>query len=240
MFIRCKTHQEVCPGISGDAGRISLPKEAVDLYRILIPDSVLNQAFLFTFLSYDEIKKVLVIQNEKTKDCALYSYAIRRVILSRYLGIAPHEIQFCVNSHGKPGISPTVFYSLSFNLSHSRDMMILALCRDGDVGVDIEYIDVTISVMQIARRFFGKTEIAYLSDLPEPVRTEYFYSFWTAKEAFGKAVGIGLSLALRDLSLFSLPFQEYEEMTIEGRQWQRFSPLAGEKYRASLVVSLQR
>ena len=48
----------------------------------------------------------------------------------------------------------------------------------------------------IANRFFSPTEAAALSGVPEHRRQERFFEYWTFKESYIKARGMGLSIPL--------------------------------------------
>ncbi len=124
-----------------------------------------------------------------------------RMILGRETACAPHDIRFEVGEHGKPALirgETTPGDGLSFNLSHSGDLALLAVSRDGCVGVDVERVrDVDL---RIARRFFTVREaeaIAAAGGQPEQLAA--FFRIWTAKEAVVKATGEGI---LRGLDTF--------------------------------------
>ena len=130
-----------------------------------------------------------------------------RTILSRYLEIAPAEIQFSYESHGKPQIASATSQDpqLKFNLSHSGGLALYAFTSVGDVGVDLEHIRPEFTGDDIARRFFSATEVECLDQLPPHARHEAFFSCWTRKEAFIKAKGVGLSLALDQFDVTLAP-----------------------------------
>jgi 4'-phosphopantetheinyl transferase len=112
-----------------------------------------------------------------------------RHILARYLQVEPGAIDFEAGKHGKPrlaGDSP-----LQFNLSHSRDVALLAISDDIEVGVDVEFIHPVGE--GIAERFFAPSEVSAIAALPRGERLAGFYTCWTRKEAFLKGTGLGLS-----------------------------------------------
>ena len=66
------------------------------------------------------------------------------------------------------------------------------MARDFEVGIDVENIGRSIN-LDLARRFFAPAEVAFLEQMPENQRQATFFLFWTLKEAYVKARGVGLS-----------------------------------------------
>jgi 4'-phosphopantetheinyl transferase len=70
------------------------------------------------------------------------------------------------------------------------------------VGVDLERLDATFPVREIAATYFHGPEIsAVLQARDEAEATERFYRYWTAKEALMKATGLGMSLEPQHIHL---------------------------------------
>src|SRR5690606_1034606 len=89
---------------------------------------------------------------------------------------------------------------IQFNLSHSFDQVIYALCLDAPIGVDIEKIKPTFN-MAIARRYFSEQEITYLEVSEDGSKNERFYQIWSRKEAFVKAIGDASSIPIQSISI---------------------------------------
>lgn len=121
--------------------------------------------------------------------------ALRR-ILSRYTGVPEDALRFGRNEHGKPYLLPASVY---FNLSHSGQYAVIAVCTCSPVGIDIEDTGRRIrNGHKIAERVFLPEEAAYLDRLAEPERTLCFFRYWTRTESFLKAIGTGLSASFAD------------------------------------------
>ena len=86
----------------------------------------------------------------------------------------------------------------SFNLSHSGDRALVAVSRQGPVGVDIERIKAGRPMERIAARMFSAEETARAAT---PLG---FYRCWTAKEAYAKGLGLGLRLAFASFSVAAI------------------------------------
>lgn len=118
----------------------------------------------------------------------------------------PGRLNFCYGSHGKPALAEgSGEDALRFNVSHSHGLALFALTRDREVGVDLEYVRSDLELEEIAARFFSPQEAATLRSLPAEMRTEAFFAGWTRKEAYIKARGEGLSLALDGFSVSLVP-----------------------------------
>jgi len=87
-------------------------------------------------------------------------------------------------------------YQLSFNLSRSSDLALIAITIDRRVGADLERINGNVEIEQLAERFFATQELAALRALSPALKQEAFFNCWTRKEAYVKALGGGLSLPL--------------------------------------------
>jgi 4'-phosphopantetheinyl transferase len=85
---------------------------------------------------------------------------------------------------------------LEFNLSHTAGAVLVGVCRDRQIGVDIERIHEDFDLEEIAARFFTGPEQECLQSLPRAAQARRFFQFWTRKEAILKARGDGLSFPL--------------------------------------------
>jgi 4'-phosphopantetheinyl transferase len=92
---------------------------------------------------------------------------------------------------------PFLGHGLDFNISHSGDQVVCALCADGRVGIDIEEIrPVDISDFK-AHMTADQWETVTTAEN----RLETFFSLWTQKEAVIKADGRGLSISLDEIDV---------------------------------------
>jgi 4'-phosphopantetheinyl transferase len=129
-----------------------------------------------------------------------------RTILARYLRTQPAEVEFGLNPFGKPYLtSGHDKLGLRFNLSHSHDMALLAVARNRDVGVDVEFRRADFATDEVARRFFSRTERNQLGAIAPEQKTEAFFNCWTRKEAYIKARGEGLSFPLDQFDVSFAP-----------------------------------
>lgn len=132
----------------------------------------------------------------------LVTRALCRWVLSRYVRVNPREWRFVRSKQGKPMVAaPAVMPRIWFNLSDTRSLVACAVSRAHDLlGVDVEAGDHRLEPLAIAERYFSRAEIGALNGLPPQRHRERFLSYWTLKESYIKARGLGLSLPLGQIS----------------------------------------
>jgi 4'-phosphopantetheinyl transferase len=130
-------------------------------------------------------------ESDRRKFCV--ARASLRLILGRYLKAKPGRLQFETGDYGKPYFADAhASQGLRFNLSHSNQLALIAITRDREVGVDVEYMRSNFVTDEVAGHFFSSAEAGELRSLPSELKTQSFYNCWTRKEAYIKARGEGL------------------------------------------------
>jgi len=137
----------------------------------------------------------------KDRDLYQVAHALVRTTLSRYADVDPTLWRFATNRYGRPDIIlPDATPSLRFNLSHTPGMAICAVALDREVGVDVEDLQRRKVNLSIAHHYFSSREVADLMSLPEHRQQDAFFDYWTLKESYIKARGMGLSIPLDQFS----------------------------------------
>jgi 4'-phosphopantetheinyl transferase len=169
---------------------------------------------------------------DRAKHLHLVSRALLRTGLSRHAEVQPQSWRFAAGEHGRPEIAaPAGHDELRFNLSHTDGLVALAVVRRLDVGVDVEHVHRRRETVGIADRFFAAAEVAELRSLPAEQQQSRFFDYWTLKESYIKARGMGLAIPLGKFA-FSLapgaaPAIAFDDaLGDDPRQWQfgLFSP----------------
>jgi 4'-phosphopantetheinyl transferase len=141
------------------------------------------------------------------------SHGLLRTILAAYLPVPPAGIVFEHNQWGKPGIAGAEVF---FNMSHSGDRAVYAVAPEAQVGVDIECIRPVSDHAAIAARYFAEAEAREVLSTAPGVRLPAFYNCWTRKEAYIKALGMGLSAPLDNFQVTLVPEHPPRFVTIDG------------------------
>ena len=130
--------------------------------------------------------------------------AVRR-ILADYSGIEAQFIELTATPQGKPMFREGALLhgkAISFNLSHSEDLALLAVGKRQAVGIDVEIVRSIPERIRLAQRYFTSSEIAELDAARSDAEADaLFIQCWTRKEAVLKALGTGLHTPPRDIEV---------------------------------------
>jgi 4'-phosphopantetheinyl transferase len=154
-------------------------------------------------LSPDEVTRANRFHFARDRDAFVSARATLRRILAAYLGVRPLDVRFAYAVSGKPSLASPV-RGIEFNLSHSGDLLLLALSRGVPLGVDVEHRRPT-AWEDLAPVVFTDSEMRDLWSLPQPQQYDGFLNGWTRKEAYVKARGDGLTLPLDSFSVTLKP-----------------------------------
>jgi 4'-phosphopantetheinyl transferase len=160
-----------------------------------------------------------------------------RMLLGKYLNVAPERLSFDTSFYGRPFVKESA--GLDFNVSHSGGLAVIALAR-ARVGVDIEQIRRISDEKALARRFFSVSEYESLLRFPPHDRLGAFFRCWSRKEAYIKAHGMGLAIPLSSFEVSlekTIPrIPDHEIGEKEVRRWKFFDLSIPTQYAAALVV----
>ncbi len=182
---------------------------------------------------------------ESDRQRFIVARGLLRAILSRYVHEHPSYLRFCSSPYGKPTlVTQPDREMLKFNLSHSSDLVLYAVTRGCNVGIDVERIRPIQNITDIAKRFFSLQEFAMFRTIPEHLQLEAFFTCWTRKEAYIKARGEGLSLPLNQFDVSFIPGEPAVLLkTLEDPQevsrWSLHALPSPPGYEAALAVERQ-
>ena len=156
-----------------------------------------------------------------------------RALLGREIGVPPGTLKLTEDAHGKPVLLDDP--DLSFNLSYSNGRALVASARGAAIGCDIEWRNPELACPKVARRLFAPAEYEALAALPPGQWVAGFFNCWTRKEAYVKALGLGLSYPLDAFTVSVAPGEPARFVSDEGG-WTliSFEPVPG--YQAALVT----
>jgi 4'-phosphopantetheinyl transferase len=153
-------------------------------YRALMNDQEKAQEARFHFA--DDRRRYLVTR------------ALVRTVLSQCAPVLPKDWVFSTNKYGRPEVANAAVGDarVSFNISHTKSLIVLGVTRQRALGVDVENVRSRKVPMNIADRFFATEEVSALSEVPPDRQQDRFFEYWTFKESYIKARGKGLSIPL--------------------------------------------
>ncbi|MBL4700985.1 MAG: 4'-phosphopantetheinyl transferase superfamily protein [Phycisphaeraceae bacterium] len=168
-------------------------QETVDVFAIHLQHPPLSPQVALEHLSDHEQRQVSRFKSSVKQREFTLTRAMLRLILASVTHANPLALRFERTALGKPFLPQTPVH---FNVSHSKDIALIAICPDLVLGVDIEQVQPRNSFLKLAQRFFAPAEFQAISQLPQPLQLTAFYSTWTRKEAFVKATAKGIALGL--------------------------------------------
>ena len=214
----------------------AMPAVPVDGVEVALFDLDVGPAQRTTYRSYldgDERARAARFHHDRDRNRFVARRGQLRALLAYQLGQAPGEVRIRVDAHGKPFLPDHP--DVRFNLTHSHGLALCAIGRDVAVGCDIEWRDPALACRDVADRLFASTERAALAALPEASWIEGFFNCWTRKEAYVKALGLGLSYPLDAFSVSVAPGEIARLVdAIPGWSLTSFEPAPG--YQAALVI----
>ncbi|MDB5780986.1 4'-phosphopantetheinyl transferase family protein [Caballeronia mineralivorans] len=163
-------------------------KALLNRYRAMMSDAERQKELCFRFV--EDQRRYVVTR------------ALLRTVLSRYAALDPAQWSFALNAYGKPEIGNPygAKQRISFNLSHTDGLIVLGMASGTALGIDMENVRTRRAPVDIADSFFAADEVAALRQLAVEEQNQRFFSYWTLKEAYVKARGMGLSIPLDKFS----------------------------------------
>ncbi|WP_319781154.1 4'-phosphopantetheinyl transferase superfamily protein [Maridesulfovibrio sp.] len=178
-----------------DLSTLFQPAEGVDIIVVRLPEDrcrLLKQGHILSPQERSRAGKYKFARHRE-------KYTARRVLLRLWLAgelsEPPHEIRIGYTSHGKLflGQQKSNPPLTDFNMSHSSNSLALAIHRTGRIGIDIEYERTQPDIITMLETICTPEEFRFLKSLSLSEMKSACYQLWTAKEAYLKAIGVGLS-----------------------------------------------
>jgi 4'-phosphopantetheinyl transferase len=127
----------------------------------------------------------------------LVARALLRSTLEACSGVPGACWRFTTNAYGRPFVcEPAAYRFLQFNVSHTHGLVACAVAWGCEIGLDVEDTRRDIDIAALAPQVFAPAERAYLARCGADEERSVFFSYWTLKEAYIKARGMGLSIPL--------------------------------------------
>jgi len=159
---------------------------------------------LYRLLSDDEKQRAAAFRFDKHRDRFITGRGSIREILADRCNCQPQAIRFELNAYGKPSFDrPKFARQVQFNASSSDAMGAIAICDGMPLGFDMEktIADARRDYDLIAENEFREDERDWYRRHREGDRISAFFQLWTCKEAYLKALGLGLGAGLDSFSV---------------------------------------
>jgi len=165
----------------------SLDSDDIIIYTIYLPNFNDLKSDLALYLNSIELKRVKRFYKEIDKDRFTIYRSILKLILAAYTKLNIKNIYLDYDFNKKPYLASHPW--LHFNISHSEDYATIAVSRK-KVGLDIEYMSKDFNFTSLLPDVFNDNETLIIQNASDKKNT--FYTLWTRKEAFVKALGKGI------------------------------------------------
>jgi len=198
--------------IKGRNGISSLKKGDIQIWSISLDADENFRSACLKALGEKGRERISFFKFKQVQESYIISQGGLRLLLGYYLGIKPELIQVGRLSKGKP-------YSvdnpgLYFNMSNSGRRVVYAFSTDEEIGIDLERIREMSDLDELIEKNYNSYEQNYINKLADQ-RLYRFFKFWTIKEAYLKAIGVGMRIPPEDLE-FSVQNGVYTLQSIRG------------------------
>lgn len=170
---------------------VDLPPEAVARCRDVLDGSERAQAAAFL--------------SERDRQQYTVAHGALRILAGRALRVTPSALSWDRGPYGKPSLAAPWSW-LSTSLSHSADLVAVAIAVGRAVGVDIQHLVPRLDVVAMSTRFYPAAEATYVATGRDAsARADRFTRLWSRKEAVVKAAGgrlwpnLGIAVLGRDV-----------------------------------------
>ncbi len=202
----------------------------ITIWNIHLPDHTDEIESCRARLTDEELERAANFFKPSDAERFILCRGLLRKILGNHLDADPAALTFERNEHGKPFLPNT---DVEFNVSHSRDRLLIAVTTGRAVGIDIEFRRTGINMNAIADRWFSPKEREFFQTLETPEKG--FFDIWAKKEAYVKALGTGI---FKELNSFTVPLENKTNVPMLGKneEW-FFQPLEIDPAYAAALVS---
>lgn len=184
LIIRCGA-VEVC-GLDG-SDHSGLKTDEVQAWFSTVDQLRDKAEFYWEILDDAERARAVRFRFEKDNERFVLGHGWLRELLGRYLDLDPARVEMARGAYGKPFIANN---RLQFNLSDTKDAVLIAFTLENEIGADVETVTRRVDHSSVSQYYFTPEEILDISKAPDEKRR--FLELWTRKEAVLKASGVGI------------------------------------------------
>jgi 4'-phosphopantetheinyl transferase len=171
----------------------SLPDDEVHVWQTRLDLSRNHIEGLREILSVDEQQRADRFHVDRDRKHHIIARGLLRLIIARLSNTSPELLKITGARHGKPYLLHADQPRIEFNISHSEELIYVAIANSRAVGIDVERVRGDFPLEEIASDTLSKIEFKDFTSLDPTSRRDGFFTYWTRKEALLKASGKGLS-----------------------------------------------
>ena len=183
------------------SGRLGADTDSVHLWSVSLISGGPGLAQARALLSPQELERATRFHRNMDRDRHTLAHGVLRRLLGLYCDTDAGDLAFATAADGKPRLQSTPGESLTFNISHSSDRLLVGVTAGRQIGVDIEAMDRRTDSVRLANRYFFDAEALDIAAATGLERQDRFFQYWVAKEAALKAAGAGLGYPLDALQV---------------------------------------
>ena len=214
---------------------LGLPEDELHIWLAWLDVEAQERTRLSSYLNKDEVSRAERFVFPRDRDHFIVARGRLRELLGKYLHCPPNAVQFKTGRYGKLSLLDDK-NQLRFNLSHSHGLALYGFCMGREIGIDTEKIQPQFAGEEIAERYFSVTEHRELRELPEELRDTAFFLCWTRKEAYIKAHGDGLQIALDSFDVSLKPGEPETLRSVDRGRWSMRSFTPAPEFVAAIIV----
>lgn len=188
------------------------------IYTIYLPNFLGIKSDLANFLNSKELNRAERFHKELDRNRFIIYRSILKFVLAAHTKLDIKNIHLDYNSNKKPYLASHP--SLCFNISHSQDYAVIAVSLN-QVGIDIEYMPQNFNFTNLIPDIFIDDEILIIQNAVN--KKHAFYTSWTRKEAFVKALGKGIDEDFKYIPCLDGSHNIDSNMLKNTKNWQVYS-----------------
>ena len=209
----------------------SLDCNDVIIYKIYLPNFISIKDCLSNFLNSNEVSRAQRFYKEVDRNRFIIYRSILKFVLAFTTQMDVKGIYIENDFNKKPYLASHPL--LHFNISHSEDHTAIAISRK-KVGIDIEYKAENFDFTNILQDVFYDNEISYIENAVN--KKHAFYTLWTRKEAFVKALGKGIDDDFKYMPCLDGQHDISATVLNETENWQVYSFNFAEDYSGAVCI----
>lgn len=169
----------------------------IEVYLLNIDDNL--HAINFEFIPQQQVNEISLYHNQVDRLCRLLARSFLYNYLFLNYGVKCFNLEY--NEYSKPYLKN--HSSISFSFSYSKNYVCVGISNNKSIGVDIEYIDTTLNIVEIAPIIMHELELLEFNSLifNKAEQFNYFFRLFSAKEAIIKSFGTGLYFDVKNLNI---------------------------------------